>query len=173
MKQCHRKYGVLSPGTESLPTIPVRALNQYMVFLSRCIQESCTENTIQLYGHDLVTVIVHDKHSKSNLQRWPLIHWIFPCTNWHHRRLIVCVHWLILTWSLEMSCHQMGVKPSTTTTLTWPNITTYSKEPIEYTALVAIIGTSQPVPYHFIKFLLKYIELGPWVFSSGGQSCSS
>ena len=34
MTQCYRKYGVLSPGTESLPTIPVRALNQYIVFLT-------------------------------------------------------------------------------------------------------------------------------------------
>ena len=46
MKQCHKKYGVLSPGTESLPTIPVRALNQYIVFLNRCIQESCMDMTL-------------------------------------------------------------------------------------------------------------------------------
>ena len=92
MKQFYRKYGVLSPGTESLPTIPVRALNQYIVFLNRCIQESCTENALQLYGHDFVKVIVHSKHFKSYLQRWPFIHWIFPCINWHHRRPIVCVY---------------------------------------------------------------------------------
>ena len=35
IKQCYRKYGVLSPGRDSLPTIPVRALNQYIVFLNR------------------------------------------------------------------------------------------------------------------------------------------
>ena len=56
MKCAYREYGVLSPGMELLPTIPVRSLNPYLTFLNGCIQESCTECALKLYGSDFIKV---------------------------------------------------------------------------------------------------------------------
>ena len=56
MKEFYTECGVLSPGTSSHKTLPVRGLNNYLQFLNKCLIESCTTQAFLLYGKDFVKV---------------------------------------------------------------------------------------------------------------------
>lgn len=58
MKQEFSRYGILAPGSSALPTIPVRCLNEYVLFLNRCIQEGCTQEALRLYNKEFVKVTI-------------------------------------------------------------------------------------------------------------------
>ena len=56
MKTVYTDIGVLSPGTSLHKTLPVRALNKYLLFLNDCLQESCSKKALLLYKKKFVKV---------------------------------------------------------------------------------------------------------------------
>ena len=56
MKIFYSECGVLSPGTISHKTLPVRALNKYLTYLNKCLTESCNTDALQLYGKEFIKV---------------------------------------------------------------------------------------------------------------------
>ena len=58
MKAAYLTFGVLSSGASQQPTVPVRALNMYLMLLNRSMRECCREELLLLYKQRFVKVSV-------------------------------------------------------------------------------------------------------------------
>ena len=92
MKAAYLTFGVLSSGASQQPTVPVRALNMYLMLLNRSMRECCREELLLLYKQRFVKVgvtanIHHNMGTHRNEELSLKLNNFINKVNWHRRHV--------------------------------------------------------------------------------------